>query len=212
MSAPFAREVVAGLLLESGCVLFNVEHPFRYASGILSPIYTDCRRVISEPKLRGQIADMLREALEAREASGAPFTLVAGVATAGIPHATLLADRTGLPLVYVRGEAKEHGTRRLIEGNLPQEARAVLIEDVISTGRSALSAARTLRNAGVEVGLCLSIMSYEFKTTVAEFEATALPRASLTDFQTLVEVASRSEILNAGQRKEVLRWWQDVNP
>lgn len=204
---------IARLLLDSGCVAFNFAQPFRYTSGLLSPVYCDCRGLLSQPRARDRVVVAFESILE----NAGAVNLVAGVATAGVPYASMLADRTGLPLCYVRKESREHGRKRQIEG-LPDVAaagpgsagaRAVLLEDTVTTGGSVLAAAQALADAGVEVLGCLSIMTYRFPATESAFADRGLPLRSLTNFPSLVEEGRERGRLDAAEREQLLRWWQE---
>ena len=143
---------VAEKLLQINAVKLNPQNPFTWASGIKSPIYCDNRLVLSFPAVRTFVI----RAFADKAAQFEPFDIVAGVATAGIPHGALLADRLEKPFIYVREKAKSHGRQNQIEGNITEGARILLIEDLISTGGSSLKAVETLREAGcVVVGVLL---------------------------------------------------------
>lgn len=196
-----SREI-AGLLLRLGAVSINVEQPFRYASGIVSPIYCDNRLIISHPAERGQVVDRLVERLDA-EVGRAAFDVVAGTATAGIPWAAWVADRLGKPMIYVRGAAKEHGRGQRIEGHLLPGQRTVVVEDLVTTGGSSLSTVEAIREAGGSVEACLAIFTYELPTTRQSFEARGVRLLALTGLSALLEVAAAEGYLAPEQRAEV---------
>ncbi len=144
-------------LIDHQIVSINLEKPFRYASGILSPIYTDFRLTISIPSLRDMIADGLAENIKENYPDA---TVIGGVATAGIPHAAWVAERLNLPLIYVRAKPKDHGAGKQIEGRITKDDKVVLIDDLISTGGSVLGAIKAVRNEGVNVIGVASVFTY----------------------------------------------------
>jgi len=175
---------VARHLLEIKAVKLSPNDPFTWASGMLSPIYCDNRVALSYPAVRNFLKQCLKEASDF-----ADFNTVAGVATAGIPHGTLLADALGKPFVYVRPSAKDHGRRNLIEGELPANAKVLVVEDLISTGGSCLKAVEALRDAGAEVSGVLAIFQYGFDEAHKAFEAHKVALKTISDYDTLVEEA-----------------------
>lgn len=193
-------------LLEIKAVKLSPREPFTWASGLLSPIYCDNRVALSYPAVR----TFLKLCLAEQSASFGPFDVVACVATAGIPHGTMLADALGKGFIYVRSSAKEHGRRNQIEGELRAGQRVLIIEDLISTGGSCLTAAEALRSAGAEVVGVLAIFQYGFAKATAAFAEKKVPFQTLTDYDVLVQEAARigyvsEEDLNA------LRQWRE-NP
>ena len=174
-------------LLEIKAVKLSPHDPFTWASGILSPIYCDNRVALSFPAVR----TFLKLCLAEQSASFGSFDVVAGVATAGIPHGVLLADALGKPFIYVRSSAKDHGRRNLIEGELPAGQRVLVIEDLISTGGSCLMAAEALREAGAKVVGVLAIFQYGFAKASAAFAEKNIPFQTLTNYDVLVQEAAR---------------------
>ncbi|MBK8481101.1 MAG: orotidine-5'-phosphate decarboxylase [Proteobacteria bacterium] len=201
------RNGLAELLLAARAVELRAQPPFfTFASGLRSPIYTDNRLLISDPAARRQVAEAFVAAIEAQALRP---TVVAGTATAGIPHATLVAERLGLPLVYVRGDAKGHGKGKRVEGRLAAGARVVLIEDLISTGGSSVSAAQALRDAGAEVVAVLAIFSYGMAAAAERFRASGLAQAALVAFdEVLQEAQARGQLAEAAV-SSLLRWRDD---
>jgi orotate phosphoribosyltransferase len=196
---------VARHLLEIKAVKLNPNEPFTWASGIQSPIYCDNRVSLSYPAVRGFLKQCLKEASE-----GFDFNTVAGVATAGIPHGMLLADALKTPFVYVRASAKDHGRRNLIEGELPEGAKVLVVEDLISTGGSCLKVVDALRDAGAEVVGVLAIFQYGFPEATRAFEAKNVTLKTLSDYDTLLEEAV--SIGYIGQNDlAILRKWRE-NP
>lgn len=202
------REQIANQLLDIKAVsLVGPENLFTWVSGIKSPIYCDNRVTISYPEVRTAIA----KGFAARIAEEFPeVEVIAGTATAGIPHAAWVADQLNLPMVYVRAQAKEHGKGNQIEGRLLEGQSVFLIEDLFSTGGSSLKAVEALVAAGAQVVGVASIFTYGFKEVGAKFEAANLKYFSLTDYQTLLPIAEAKGYVRA-QDLEALRAWSQ-NP
>jgi orotate phosphoribosyltransferase len=193
---------VARLLLDVGAVAIDLEHPFRYTSGILSPIYCDNRMLISFPIERRRIVAWLAERLEAT-LGRTGVDVIAGTATAGIPYAAWLAERLDLPMVYVRAAAKEHGRGQRVEGRLKAGQRVVVVEDLVTTGGSSISTVEGVEEAGGKVVGCLAIFSYELPRSAEAFEARGIPLLPLTGLSTLLEVAAESGRVSPERLDEV---------
>ncbi len=196
----------ARLLLRSGVVLLRPAAPFRFASGLLSPIYCDNRLLISFPRQRRQVTLLLARLL--REGA-IPVDVIAGTATAGIPHAAWLAAELALPMVYVRTQAKEHGKEQRVEGMPPAGQRVVVVEDLVTTGGSALATVQALRQAGAQVEHVLTIFSYDFPTTAQAFAQAGVHLHPLTTLPVLLEVAVAREHLTPAERATVEDWARD---
>ena len=194
-------EDYAGLLSEVGAVEIRTDPKtwFTWASGKRAPIYCDNRRLISHPKARACIADGLAEAIRTRFPA---CELIAGTATAGIPHAAWVAERLELPMVYVRASAKEHGQGRRVEGCTPSGEQIVLVEDLVSLGGSACSAAAALGEEGGKVIGIQAIFSYGFAEADARFREQGLAWHSLTDFDALLAALD----LDEPTRRVLLEW------
>jgi orotate phosphoribosyltransferase len=201
MSVEVSREI-ASLLLRVGAVTVDVEHPFRYASGILSPIYCDNRLVISYPVERRVVADRLAELLDSLGGSDGA-DIVAGTATAGIPWAAWVAERLGRPMIYVRSAPKEHGRGQRIEGRLLPGQRAMVVEDLVTTGGSSLSSVEAIQEAGGIAAGVLAIFTYELESTRRSFAERGLELHALTGLSTLLEVAVAEGHLAPDRRAEV---------
>jgi len=193
-------------LLEIKAVKLSPNEPFTWASGMLSPIYCDNRIALSHPAVR----TFLKQCLAEQSASFGKFDVVAGVATAGIPHGTLLADALGKPFIYIRSSAKDHGRRNLIEGELQPEQRVLVVEDLISTGGSCLTAAEAVRAAGAEVVGVLAIFQYGFPKATRAFAEKNIYFQTLTNYDVLVEEAARIGYVSE-QDLNTLRKWRE-NP
>lgn len=181
-------EQIATDLLTIGAVTLAPNHPFLWASGMQAPIYTDNRRTIAFPQVRAHIADGLASLIKHRYPTA---TVISGVATAGIPHAALVADRLSLPMSYVRAKPKDHGKGKQIEGQMTASDRVVLIDDLISTGGSVLAAAKAVRKAGATVLGVVAIFSYELPDSVVNFQQAGLALTPLTTYSTLITVAQQ---------------------
>jgi orotate phosphoribosyltransferase len=193
---------IALSLLQVKAVKLNPREPFTWASGMLSPIYCDNRIALSHPALRKQIKQEMAEASKSFE----PFEVVAGVATAGIPHGALLADLLEKPFIYVRSAAKDHGRRNQIEGELHRDQQVLVIEDLISTGGSSLLAVEAITAAGGDVSGVLAIFQYGFPKATAAFAEKNIRFQSLTDYPTLLQVALETGYITV-QDHELLRSW-----
>jgi orotate phosphoribosyltransferase len=200
----FATEVAKNLL-QIKAIKLSPQNPFTWASGLKSPIYCDNRTLLSYPVIR----DMVVEGLVEKSKLFQPFDLVAGVATAGIPHGALLADRLKLPFVYVRAKAKEHGRQNLIEGELKPGQKVLVIEDLISTGGSSLQAVEALRSEGATVVGVLAIFSYEFDAAKTSFEQAECPLETLSNYSAMTQVAVESAYVSSVDQETLRLWRQD---
>jgi orotate phosphoribosyltransferase len=197
---------VARNLLEIKAVKLSPRDPFTWASGLLSPIYCDNRVALSHPGVRTYLKNCLAE----KSASFGDFDVVAGVATAGIPHGALLADVLEKPFVYVRSSAKEHGRRNQIEGELHAGQSVLVVEDLISTGGSSLLAVDALREAGAEVVGVLAIFQYGFQKAHRAFADKQVKFQTLTNYDALVQEAARTGYVTS-EDLETLKKWRE-NP
>ena len=196
------RKLAAGLL-RIGAVLLRPEEPFTWASGWHSPIYCDNRRIFSDPDLRSFVA----ESLAAKASELYPEAeVVAGVATGAIAHGVLAADRMCKPFVYVRPKPKDHGTQSQIEGALPEGAKVVVIEDLVSTGMSSLAAVDALRAAGAEVLGMVAVFTYGFDVAAEAFAAKGVSLATLSNYGALIQEAAASGYIKPGDAEVLARW------
>ncbi len=199
------KKETANNLLEIGAIKFSPESPYTWASGWKSPIYCDNRLTLSYPKIRKQITKGLYTLI----CNFFPdTTAIAGVATAGIPQGAWLADKMNLPFIYVRSKPKEHGMGNQIEGHLLQGSKVLVVEDLVSTGKSSLEAVEALRKAGAEVTGMVSIFTYGFDLAKQNFEKAEVRLASLTDYATLLEVALDNKQITKAQLKTLEQWRQ----
>ncbi len=190
---PKLAATIADDLLRIGAVVLRPDDPFTWASGIQSPIYCDNRLTMAHPAVRTRIRDGFAERMESR---GWKPDVIAGTATAGIPHAAWLSDLLGLPMVYVRSSAKEHGKGNRIEGVIKAGQRVVLIEDLISTGGSSIAASNSLRSAGADVIGLAAIFSYVIPGAHERFDRAALPLFTLTTVDALLTRALAADTLD----------------
>jgi len=193
---------VARNLLEIKAVKLSPNKPFTWASGMLSPIYCDNRVALSHPKVR----TLLKNCLAEKSREFATFDVVAGVATAGIPHGALLADVLEKPFVYVRNSAKDHGRRNQIEGELKAGQRVLVVEDLISTGGSCLLAVDALREVGAEVVGVLAIFQYGFAKADTAFAEKGIVFQTLTNYDTLVQEAVRTGYVSKTDLNTLKKW------
>ena len=198
-------ETVAKILLKEKAVFLRPEDPFTWTSGIKSPVYCDNRLLISTVESRDTIIKAFTSAIRKLNVD-----IVAGTATAGIPWAAWIAFELKLPLVYVRSSSKDHGRQNAIEGATQPGQKTVLIEDLISTGKSSIAAARKLQEAGVEVQSIMSIFTYDFEQAKDIFRNNDLNYSSLSTFEVLAKVAYHEKMLDDEALKKVLEWRKSV--
>lgn len=196
----------AKLLLDVGAVSLQPEKPFTWSSGLKSPIYCDNRLLMSFPEERKRMMDMM--ASYVTETFG-PVEVLAGTATAGIPHAAWIADRLHLPMVYVRSSSKGHGKQNRIEGVLTAGQKVLIIEDLISTGGSSIEAADAVKEAGGEViGIC-SIFTYGLPAAEQAGKISGYRLASLTNYQSLLSAALALKQITEEELEQLKAWRHD---
>ena len=197
---------LAAELLSIGAVTFEPGRPYTWASGLRSPVYCDNRLTISYPDIRSLITDGFAGIIE-RESYHPD--VIAGTATAGIPHAAWLAGRLDLPMVYVRSAPKGHGKGRRTEGRLNEGSTVVLVEDLVSTGMSSLDAVGALREEGARVVAVVAVFSYGLPASKRAFDAAGIPLHALTSFSALLAAARESGRIDEEETKEVEAWQSD---
>jgi len=199
-------KAVAEKLLQVNAVKLNPEHPFTWASGWKSPIYCDNRKVLSFPFTRdfikSEMCNIIFEKFPDAE-------LLAGVATAGIAWGAMVADQLKLPYVYVRPKPKEHGLGNQIEGFYESGQKTVVIEDLVSTGKSSLQVVDVLKESGLNIAGMVSIFNYGFSVATEAFNKASLVYYSLTDYPTLIGLAVEQKIVSPGQQEILLKWRDD---
>ncbi len=196
------KKSVAKKLLQINAINLNYDQPFIWASGIKSPIYCDNRKSLSDIEARNLIC----EGFVAASSDFLPFDVVAGVATGGIAHGMLVADRLGLPFVYVRTSAKGHGLKNSVEGKLEAGQRVLVIEDLISTGGSSFHAIESLQEAGAVISGMMAIFTYGFSDAFDLFSSHGIKVATLTDYETLLDVAKEIQLIKEEQITGLMDW------
>ncbi len=196
----------AELLLQINAIKLRPENPFKWASGWNSPIYCDNRILLSFPVIRNYIKEEIAKQVE--ELYGKP-DVIAGVATGAIGIGVLVAEYLGLPFIYVRPEAKSHGRQNQIEGLLEPDQTVVVIEDLISTGKSSLNAVDALLKGGARVKGMVAIFTYGFDTARLNFEKKEVELHTLSDYETLVELASETHYIKEEQLNTLMEWRKD---
>ncbi|MEK7146328.1 MAG: orotate phosphoribosyltransferase [Patescibacteria group bacterium] len=187
---------IAKALLDCGAFKISLDPLFTWTSGIKSPVYCDLRALISHVEIR----DLVTEAF-VEQVKGMDVEVIAGTATAGIPWAAFLADRLKKPMIYVRSEAKEHGTKKRVEGALKSGQKVLLIEDHISTGKSSVSALNALREEGAQVDTILAINSYELKEADQVFDAAGAKVQTLCNYSVILQVTMEKGLINEEQHQ-----------
>jgi orotate phosphoribosyltransferase len=194
---------VAEFLLQIKAVKLQPSNPFTWASGLKSPIYCDNRITLSYPNIRTYIRQELAKLVSQNFPK--PDAIV-GVATGGIAQGALVAQDLGLPFAYVRSEAKSHGMKNLVEGHLEKGQNVVVVEDLVSTGKSSLSAVEALREAGLNVKGMVAIFSYGFNDAKDAFDKHNVKLVTLTDYNIMVEQALKSEYIKKSDVETLKKW------
>jgi orotate phosphoribosyltransferase len=200
------KEQIAERLLEIGAVSLRPNDPFTWSSGIQSPIYCDNRLTLSYPAVRREIAEGLKAMILEKFPEA---ELIAGTATAGIPHAAWVSELLELPMCYVRSKAKGHGKGNQIEGKAAAGQKAVVIEDLISTGGSAITAVEALREEGCEVLGVAAIFSYELEKGRQLLQEANITAYTLTDFSTLAIAAKENGHIQHSDIEKLEKWKKD---
>ncbi|MBO8479006.1 MAG: orotate phosphoribosyltransferase [Bacteroidetes bacterium] len=197
------ERTVAKSLLDIKAVMLSPDKPFKWASGWFSPIYCDNRRILSYPELREQVCRWMAENITSRYPD---VEVIAGVATGAIAHGMLIAHFLGKPFIYVRPKPKDHGTGSQIEGILEEGAKVVVVEDLISTGASSLSAVDALVKAGAYVKGMVAIFSYNFNQSRRAFENADVELNTLTNYDALIDVALETGYIRESDLKMLKEW------
>ncbi|MBW7890584.1 MAG: orotate phosphoribosyltransferase [Chitinophagaceae bacterium] len=200
------EKAVAEKLLQINAIRLNPQQPFTWASGWKSPIYCDNRRSLSFPYVRefikSELCNLIFEGFPDAE-------LLAGVATAGIPWGAMAADQLKLPYIYVRPKPKTHGLGNQIEGYYEPGKKVVVVEDLISTGKSSLEVCHVLREAGLPIEGMVSIFTYSFDVAAKAFEEAGVKFKSLTNYPTLIKLAMEKGIVSHSDEETLLNWRKD---
>lgn len=200
------EKVVAEKLLQVNAVKLNPQQPFTWASGWKSPIYCDNRKVLSFPFTRDYVKSELCNVVFEKFPDA---ELLAGVATAGIAWGAMAADQLKLPYVYVRPKPKEHGMGNQIEGYFEKGQKTVVIEDLVSTGKSSLQVVEVLKKEGLDVIGMVSIFNYGFPVATEAFSRASITYYSLTNYPTLIQLALEKGLVSADQEGILLKWQDD---
>ena len=201
------EKIVAKQLLDIKAVKLNPENPFTWASGWKSPIYCDNRKVLSYPSARKVVYEAFVEVIKKNFKD---VDVIAGVATGAIAYGMMVAEVLGLPYVYVRPKPKDHGTGAQVEGDLPEKARVVVVEDLISTGGSSLAAVDALQKAGANVLGMVAIFTYNFIKSRRAFENANIELHTLSHYEALLETAVEENYIKP-EYLEILKEWR-INP
>lgn len=197
---------IAEFLLQIKAIKLSPKKPFTWASGWKSPIYCDNRKTLSYPPVRTYIRQQFVHIINSEY--GRP-DMIAGVATGGIAHGALVAHDLGLPFIYVRSDAKGHGLGNQVEGDLTVGRSVVVVEDLVSTGKSSLNAVQALRDAGCEVKGMVSIFTYGFDEAAKAFTKEKVKLHSLTNYSTLLDQALRSKYITEKDLEPLNEWRKD---
>lgn len=197
------QDRIAQILLEANAVILRTKPPFRWASGILAPIYTDNRVLMSYPKEREFIVNSFIKMIRHNKIK---FDGFAGTATAGIPWSAWLSQKLGKPMVYVRSENKDHGRQNQIEGKLEPGKRYIVVEDLVSTGSSSLKTINAIREKNGIVEFCISIFTYELDKAKINFENANVKILTLTNFTSFVKTALKKKHITKVQLNHILDW------
>lgn len=194
---------ISEILLKVNAVILRTKPPFRWASGILSPIYTDNRILISYPREREFIVNSFVKLITKNKIK---FDGFAATATAGIPWGAWLAQKFDKPMVYVRSESKEHGKENLVEGKIEEGKAYIVVEDLISTGSSSLNTINAVRAKNGIVEHCIAIFTYELDKSIANFESANVKLLTLTNFTSFVETALQKKSISKEQLAHIMDW------
>jgi orotate phosphoribosyltransferase len=199
-------KIIAEKLLQINAVKLSLQNPFTWASGWKSPIYCDNRRILSFPFIRDYIKSELCNIVYEKFPEA---ELVAGVATAGIAWGIMVADQLKLPYIYVRPKPKEHGLGNQIEGFFEKNQKTVVVEDLVSTGKSSLEVVQVLKDAGVEVIGLVSIFTYDFPISTKAFANIGIKYFPLTSYPALIQVAIEKRMISKKEEEILLKWRND---
>ena len=197
------KKTVAKGLLSIGAVFFRPDEPFTWASGIKSPVYCDNRLILTAPEVRNTVENAIAETVKANYPD---CEVLMGTSTAGIAHAAIVGHLMNLPMGYVRSSAKDHGRTKQIEGKLLPGQKVVVIEDLISTGGSAIDTVNVLREAGADVLGIASIFTYGMKKGFDRMAAADVKNVSLCDLDALVEVAAETGYIKAEDKERIFKF------
>ena len=200
------KSQTAELLLKLKAIKLNPSDPFIWTSGWKSPIYCDNRILLSDPKSRNIIANYFSEIIKSKYKD---VQVIAGVATGAIGIGILVAQKLNLPFIYVRPEAKKHGRKNQIEGKISENQKIVVIEDLISTGKSSLNAVKALRESNLEVMGMVAIFTYGFNKSIENFEKNKVDLDTLSDYNELIKKATEIKYVKEKDSETLKKWNED---
>jgi len=193
----------ASYLLQINAIKLNIQNPFKWSSGWNSPIYCDNRICLSFPKVRDFLANSI--AKEIKKNSSEKF-IIAGVATGAIGIGMLVANKLNAPFIYVRPQQKKHGRENQIEGTLNKDEKVIVIEDLISTGKSSLNAVDAIQDNGAKVVFMIALFSYGFDIAKENFMKKNIELKTLCDYKNLIETAKDNNLINEGEINSLINW------
>jgi orotate phosphoribosyltransferase len=197
---------IAKALINNGCVKLSPRDPFTYASGLKGPIYCDNRLILSHVDFRNTVIESFVKTITSQSLE---FDFVGGIATAGIPHAAMIADRISAKMVYIRPKPKDHGKKNQVEGDYKAGQSVILVEDLVNQGSSLAEAMFGLHSAGLKSSDCLCIVDYQMDEAKKRLKELSLNLYSLTDFEHLVEAALQLHFINSDGKNLLMDWHAD---
>jgi orotate phosphoribosyltransferase len=199
-------EEVSKMLLEIKAVVLRPNEPFTFASGIKSPIYCDNRLIFSHPEIRSKIVKAYCQLIKKNNFD---YDIIAGVATGAIASAALIAEKLKKPMIYIRSKPKDHGKENLIEGKLEPGKKVLVIEDLVSTGGSSVTAINAVKEAGAIVVACVAVYTYGFPEAIQKFADANCQLFTLTNFEKTIKFASKTGYITEDQKQIALKWNKD---
>ncbi|MBK78675.1 MAG: orotate phosphoribosyltransferase [Flavobacteriaceae bacterium] len=193
----------ASYLLQINAIKLNIQNPYKWSSGWNSPIYCDNRICLSFPKIRDFLANSIADEIKKNVSNN---FIIAGVATGAIGIGMLVANKLNAPFIYVRPEKKKHGRKNQIEGTLNKNEKVIVIEDLISTGKSSLNAVDAIQNNGAKVIFMIALFNYDFEIAKKNFTNKNIELKTLCDYKNLIETAKVNNLINEDEIKSLLRW------
>ena len=193
----------ASYLLQINAIKLNIQNPFKWSSGWNSPIYCDNRVCLSFPKIRDFLANSIAEEIKKKTSNN---FIIAGVATGAIGIGMLVANKLNVPFIYVRPEQKKHGRKNQIEGTLNKNEKVIVIEDLISTGKSSLNAVDAIQNNGAKVIFMIALFTYGFEIAKENFINKRIELKTLCDYNNLIETAKENNLINEDEIKSLINW------
>ena len=193
----------ASYLLQINAIKLNIQNPFKWSSGWNSPIYCDNRICLSFPKIRDFLANSIADEIKKNVSNN---FIIAGVATGAIGIGMLVANKLNAPFIYVRPEKKKHGRKNQVEGTLNKNEKVIVIEDLISTGKSSLNAVDAIQNNGAKVIFMIALFTYGFEIAKKNFTNKNIELKTLCDYKNLIETAKDNNLINEDEIKSLLRW------